>query len=218
MIFTLGILDPESDSIPTAASIFSLLPFFPFSLLFFPLLFFPPFLFCTSDTHLSPSHPPAPFDCSFIPFLDGLSPFSVDSPCLLPRVAILRSSSILRPRTLRFFPPFFSTGPTTLAVPRHGCFVVLSSSNEISASSPPFMRTETLDDRFSTDRATRRVPRSGASPPNDLHRASEEPERDRDGKGGMARLNGYDLLWWSDRPLLDPQWSCSSTPSTVPRV
>lgn len=96
--------------------------------------------------------------------------------------------------------------------------LLLSSSNEISASSSPFMRTEALDGRFSTDRETRRVPRSGASPPNDLHRAGEEPERDRAGKGGMARLNGYDLLWWSDRPLLDPRWSCSSTPSTVPRV
>ena len=53
LIFTLGILDLESGSIPTAASIF-----FPPSLLFpFPLPFSPSFFFYTSDTHFTPSHP-----------------------------------------------------------------------------------------------------------------------------------------------------------------
>lgn len=109
MIFTLGILDPESDSIPTAASIFSLLPFFPFSLLFFLPFFFPPFFFVP---------PILTFLLVVLP-LPSIAPSSPSSTASLPSpsihpvsflapVAILRSSSILRPRTLRFFPPFFS--------------------------------------------------------------------------------------------------------------
>lgn len=126
MIFTLGILDLERGSISTVASIFSLLPFFSLFLLFFSLFFY------TSDTHRSPSHPfqtaCAPFDCSFIPFLDEPSPFFVDSLCLLSRVAILRSSSILRPRTLRFFPPFFSASTSRHRLTRHDCSIVLQAT------------------------------------------------------------------------------------------
>lgn len=109
MIFTLGILDPESDSIPTAASIFSLLPFFPFSLLFFlpffSLLFFfvPPILtFLLVVLPLPSIAPSSPSSTASLP-----SP-SIHPVSFLAPVAILRSSSILRPRTLRFFPPFFS--------------------------------------------------------------------------------------------------------------
>lgn len=85
MIFTLGILDPESDSIPTAASIFSLLPFFPFSLffsLFFSLLFFVP--------------PILTFLLAILP-LPSIAPSSPSSTASLPSPSILPVSFLASP-------------------------------------------------------------------------------------------------------------------------
>lgn len=103
-------------------------------------------------------------------------------------------------------------------MPLPPCVVSITNPRIIESASSLFVYVDevsraTTDFQLIEQRAI--VLRSCVWFSSDLHRASEEPERDRVGKGGMVCNN---LLWRSNRLLLDPQWSCSSTPSTVPRA
>lgn len=114
LIFTLGILDPESPF--DSDDGFNFFPPFP--------SFSPPILTFSLDLFFpSPPRPtPAPSAPSATPSRRSLPPRG-SCPPSGEAVAILRSSSILRPRTPRFFPPFFPAStdqqlPERAAAPR----------------------------------------------------------------------------------------------------